>query len=275
MIANKNKLVLLGVCVLLLAAGVYALWGLLAPGNYEEKVALEERPEDQAFESAIGNSSEPVVVRSASRYTDLYDKYAAGALANDPVSIEKFMMLTGACESGTQVMSGGKIPDEVKRLREFCAMHSSGKEEPASPMNDLWSQSYSAKLQERMRELEARAGSEAVRRELSAELRTSDPYQAQMALEYAANAGVIPEGLDLIVDKSDASLSKQLSILSRIEFCKRGGECGGADLAALSACVALPPCPTKLDLLEVIRRSSAPRDYEAALRMSQALHKQP
>lgn len=273
MITKKNNLVVLGGCVLLLAAGAYALWGTLSPGHYEKSVALEEGPENEEFKSAVGNSSAAVVVRRTSRYSDLYDKYATGALANDPVSIEKFMMLAGACESGTQVMAGGKIPEEVKRLREFCAMHSSGKEEAAYRMNDLWSQSYSAKLQERMRELKAREGSDAVRHELSIELRTSDPYQAQMALEYAANEGVIPEELDSIVDKSDASLSKQLSILSRIEFCRRGGECGGADLAALSACVALPPCPTNLDLLEVIRGSSAPRDYEAALRMSEALHK--
>ena len=123
-----------------------------------------------------------------------------------------------------------------------------------------------------MRNLQSSAGIGAVRRELSVELRSSDPYRAQMALEYAANAGVVPEELESVVDKSDASLSKQLSILSHIEFCRRGGECGGTDFPALSACVALPPCPTNLDLLQVIRRASAPRDYEAALKMSDSLH---
>src|SRR5690606_39231054 len=147
-------------------AGAYALRDILSLEGNEKKAVFEEVPEKQVSEGTIRDSNVAAVQRSSDHYSDLYDKYAAGALANDPVSIEKYMMLSGACESGIQVMPGGRVPEEVKRLREFCAMHSSNKEEAAYQMDNLWPQSYSAKLQDRLRELEMRDGKDAVSREL-------------------------------------------------------------------------------------------------------------
>jgi hypothetical protein len=273
MITLKNKLIVLGACALLFAASIYVLLDTPMPGRHENNRVSEEESDYRSSEEIVRSSNARMAERDSGRYKNLYDRYAAGALANDPVSINKFISLTGACESVRDSIPGIKIPEEVKRMREFCALHVSNKGEIAYQLNELWQQSYSMKLKARFEELEKAAGKDAVGREISAELRSADAYQAQMALEYAANAGIIPEELNSVANKSDASLSKQLSILSHIEFC-RGGACGGTDFEALSACVALPPCPSKLGLLEVIRRSSAPRDYEAALRMSEALQRE-
>lgn len=211
--------------------------------------------------------------RNSGKYTELYSKYSSGALSGDPVSIDKFLRLEGACESGVKVVPGIEIPVEVKRLREFCAMHYSSKDEFEYRVNVLRKESYSAKLEVKLRRIEGETGKDIAGRELSNELRNANADQAQMILEYASNAGLVPEELGSVADiRADPSLAKKLSILSYIEFCKRGGECGNSDLPALAACVSLPPCSTELGLLEVIRRASAPRDYEAAQSMSAMLH---
>lgn len=210
----------------------------------------------------------------ASKYMELRDKYWRGVLSGDPVSIDNFMRLEGACDSGVSFVSGAEAPVEVKRLKKFCAMHYSERGEVEYRLNVLQKQSYSAKIEVKFRELEAAAGRAAARRELSAELRGAGADQAQIILEYASNAGLVPEELDPMGDiRADPSLAKKLSILSHIEFCRRGGDCAGSGLPALAACVSLPPCPSSLGLLEVIRRASAPRDYEAAQAMSEMLHR--
>ena len=271
----KNRLVVIGAFVLLCAAGLYVLRNVTEGGGAVNKrvsqqvQVSENHPSDEALEG----SNTGAVSSNSDRYQDLYERYATGVLANDLVSINQLISLTGACETVRSVIPGIKIPVEVKRMQEFCALHVSNKAETAYQLNELWQKSYSMKIKTKLEALEKAAGKDAVGRELSVELRTANAYQAQMALEYAANAGVIPEELGSVVDKSDPSLSKQLSIASHIEFCRRGGACGSTDFESIRACVALPPCRTKLDSLEVIQRASAPRDYEAAVKISKALHR--
>lgn len=269
---EMKKIVMPLVCSLLLfVIGAYALWKNFPLGHEQrqthEKTVENRRPEsgDEIFSTDKG--------RSPGKYTELYDKYSTGALSGDPVSIDKFIRLEGACESGVSVIPGVEIPVEVKRLRDFCAMHYSSKEEFDYRVNVLRKQSYSAKLEARLRKVEEVAGKDVARRELSAELRSANADQAQMILEYASNADLVPEELSSEADiRADPSLAEKLSILSYIEFCRRGGECGDSDFPALAACVSLPPCSSKFGLLEVIRRASAPRDYEAAQSMSEMLH---
>ena len=270
---TKNaKFIFLAAFLLICAVGGYVfLW---EPSLSVQKVDRGQRASD--LEPAV-DGVDVAGVRLGQKhdtYLSLYEKYSDGTLKGDPVAIDKFMRLIGACESGVKVMPGIDVPMEVERLRGFCAMHASNKDEFANLWSQLSKDSYTSQLKEKLRYLEESTGKDAVRRELSAELKSANADQAQMSLEYAAESALVPEELDPLIDaRTDMAAAKKLSILSQIEFCRRGGDCGARDFPAIAACVSLPPCPTQLGLLDVIRRSSAPRDYEAAVRMSEALHK--
>lgn len=262
---------------------IFAAIGLLMIGAYKVRALVGSENDGVRTQSVVTTPASAVTSGSlpdiaghaqpARRYKDLYSKYSSGSIQNDPIAINQLIDLTGACESVSRVRAGSHPSDEVVRMQKFCAMHASDSSEISRQLNELWPKSYSKILEKKLLEVEKNEGKESAQRELSSELRVADAYQVRIALGYAASSGLVPEELNIIVkDKSDPAVSRQISILSHIEFCRRGGDCANSSFATLSACVALPPCMGNSDLLQVVKQSSTPIDFDKAMRMSQALH---
>lgn len=192
-----------------------------------------------------------------------------GVYRQDSVAIERMVELNGACASALSVKPSGQVTRDMGRLIEYCRGFQS------APKGGLdWSKSYASMLASRLDKIQSEQGSAAVGRELATILEDANAQQAQDALQYAADSGIVPASLESLVDQNIQGTTvqrDQLETLAYIEFCRRGGDCGANDFSTLTACAAIGPCQPGDTLVSIIRRKTTPENFEAAQKMSRAL----
>lgn len=238
---------------------------------YGPESVIDDKAAGDASNSAQASSGEPRTGVVQSTYGQYAATFQADLASGEPVAIERFVELVGACESVQVTLPNAQPDRDFARMREFCDGYTSGMQ--PIDLAEMWESGLTAELDQRMADLKASSGQEAVGRELSKIVKDGNAYEKRAALQYAANNAIIPEHLrETIANSSNGGrLSQQLDALSYVEFCRSGGDCGSNDFETLRACVALGPCKPGDGLLDVIRRQASPRDFEAAMEISRDL----
>lgn len=263
--------------LLVLAAGL-VWWALRTEQISREKIApgTVEPSARQTAAQAIDRNAEHAIETGELKqgFASAASALERGVAQNDPVAIDKFVGLVGACNTAQSVKpSIAPRPDMVK-LQRFCSSYSPTLlgQSYGDWVSQMHPRSESELLSQRMEAIRAAGGDQALAKQLLADARDADPYKAKLALEYAADATVAPEGLTkYLVPTREDNFFQSLRVLAQLHYCRRATDCGPNGFETLRACVAIGPCRQGESVVELIRRNTSPDIYQTAIQMESSL----
>jgi hypothetical protein len=191
------------------------------------------------------------------------------AYTGDPVAIERLVDLNGSCRVANAIRPDAKVGRDMARLQELCRNYT-----PIQGGKIDWSMGITSELDRMVKQTRASQGELAVGEALARELKSNDPYRARAILQYSARNDEIPSSLKPFIGQriiGTDDMKDQLEVLSQLEFCRRGGDCGSGDFSTVVACSVIGPCEPGEGLIALFRRKTTPDNFSAASRLSRVL----
>lgn len=246
-------------------------------GSAERATSTNSTPADDSLQTEPGLPVE--IARAQSSRPVLHAIERAISTGNTDATDAR-VALAGFCRP---VVLGHLLPNErtaevFPAIQQYCNGYSDIiTDEDASELVRLSNseRSTSGKTRIALREALLAGGKEGARVVIDEILLNStNAFEIQEALNFAAEGDIVPAALSAIATDSAASQMRSADVLdaaSQLEFCRLTSGCGPRTLYSFMACVSWQRCSPNDGLIDQLRWQVAPSDFEIAMQLSAEL----